>query len=179
MDLSNNPDGELAFGSGLVDPVKARNPGLVYEASKEDYIQMMCNMGLDTNTVRMISGDQSSCPKNRTGLPRDLNYPSMAAKVSRIKPFQVKFPRKVTNVGFANSTYKARIKIRSHLIKVKVNPSTLSFKSLNETKSFLVTVNGKGLDVKKQESAAAYLVWSDGDHHVRSPIFVYVVKREF
>ncbi|RVW56928.1 Subtilisin-like protease SBT4.4 [Vitis vinifera] len=180
LDPSNNPDGELAYGSGHIDPVKARSPGLVYDASKEDYIKMMCTMGYDTNQVRLISGDNStSCPKDGKGSPRDLNYPSMAAKVDPKKPFAVKFPRTVTNVGFANSTYKAKIRIRSRHIKVQVNPSTLSFKSLNETKSFLVTVTGDGLNFEKDPTASASLAWSDGNHHVRSPIFVYVLKDGF
>ncbi|KAL6341539.1 hypothetical protein AAG906_032659 [Vitis piasezkii] len=180
LDPSNNPDGELAYGSGHIDPVKARSPGLVYDASKEDYIKMMCTMGYDTNQVRLISGDNStSCPKDSKGSPRDLNYPSMAAKVDPKKPFAVKFPRTVTNVGFANSTYKAKIRIRSRHIKVQVNPSTLSFKSLNETKSFLVTVTGDGLNFEKDPTASASLAWSDGNHHVRSPIFVYVLEDGF
>lgn len=174
LDLSNNPDGEFAYGSGHVDPVRATSPGLVYEASKQDYIKLMCNIGFDTKKVRLVSGDQSTCPKKITGSPRDLNYPSMAAKVNPKESFQVKFPRVVTNVGFKNSTYRALIKIRSPLIKVEVNPSTLSFKSLSETKSFVVTVTGAGLELEKQSSAAASLVWSDGHHHVKSPIFVYL-----
>lgn len=177
MVLTNNTDGEHAYGSGHVDPVKALSPGLVYETSKQDYINFMCDIGFDTNTVRLVSGDNSTCPKNRTGLPKDLNYPSMARKVKQIKPFQVKFPRAVRNVGSANSTYRAIVKIRSPLIKVKVNPSTLSFKSLNETKSFEVIVTGAGLAISKQSSASASLVWSDGHHHVKSPILIYVAKK--
>lgn len=179
MDPSNNPDGELAYGSGHVDPIKAVNPGLVYDASKRDYVKLLCAMGYDTATVRTITGDTSGCPNGVEGSPRDLNYPSMAANVKHKKPFEVKFPRTVTNVGLANSTYKATISIRSPHIMVLLNTTTLSFKSLGETKSFLVTVTGAGLDVKKDRTAAASLEWSDGKHHVRSPIFVYVIEKQF
>jgi hypothetical protein len=37
-------EGEFAFEAGHINPVKAINPGLVYETSKEDYIKMLCSM---------------------------------------------------------------------------------------------------------------------------------------
>ncbi|KAJ6408988.1 hypothetical protein OIU84_008644 [Salix udensis] len=96
----------------------------------------------------------SSCSKAaRNTLPRDLNYPSMAAKVAVEESFTIKFHRTVTNVGNANSTYKAKIFSRSSL-KTKVVPEILSFLS-------------------------ASLVWSDGSHSVRSPIVVYGGEDEF
>lgn len=167
-------DGELAFGSGHVDPVKAVSPGLVYEAFKADYIMMMCSMGYDTKTVRVISGDDSSCPNDTTGSAKDLNYPSMAVKVEVGKSFKVEFPRTVTNVGSANSTYKAQVINRSsHIKDLKVNPDVLSFKLGKEKKSFVVTVVGGGLDPMEAPIAAASLVWSDGTHSVRSSIVAY------
>ena len=168
-------DGELAFGAGHVDPVKAVNPGLVYEAFKVDYITMMCNMGYDTKTVRLVSGDNSSCPKDTKGSPKDLNYPSMAVKVEAKKSFKVEFPRTVTNFGSANATYKAKVINTNSHIKVEVNPDILSFKAEKEKKSFVVTVVGKGLDSVEAPVAAASLVWSDGTHSVRSPIVVYAI----
>ncbi|KAJ6309890.1 hypothetical protein OIU76_014769 [Salix suchowensis] len=87
----------------------------------------------------------SSCSKAaRNTLPRDLNYPSMAAKVAVEESFTVKFHRTVTNVGNANSTYKAKIFSHSSL-KIKVVPEILSFKSWKEKKSFDVTISGRDL----------------------------------
>ncbi|KAG5238282.1 subtilase family protein [Salix suchowensis] len=87
----------------------------------------------------------SSCSKAaRNTLPRDLNYPSMAAKVAVEESFTVKFHRTVTNVGNANSTYKAKIFSHSSL-KIKVVPEILSFKSWKEKKSFDVTISGREL----------------------------------
>ncbi|KAL6341120.1 hypothetical protein AAG906_032235 [Vitis piasezkii] len=174
MNGTTYDDGELAFGSGHVDPVKAVSPGLVYEALKADYINMMCSMGYDTKTVRLVSGDNSSCPKDTKGSPKDLNYPSMAVKVEETKSFKVEFPRTVTNFGSANSTYKATVINTNSHIKVQVNPDILSFKLEKEKKSFVVTVVGQGLDSFEAPIAAASLVWSDGTHSVRSPIVAYI-----
>lgn len=172
MNAAKTPDAEFAYGSGHIDPVKAVDPGLVYESLTEDYIKMLCSIGFDTTRVRLITKDNSSCPTNITGTPKDLNYPSMAAQVATNKPFAFKFPRTVTNVGPANSTYKPQVTNDSR-IKIDVVPSVLSFGSVNEKKTFTVSVTGVGLPANTMVSAQ--LVWSDDDHIVRSPIVVYTI----
>lgn len=37
-----NPEAEFAYGAGLINPVKAVNPGLVYDISEADYIKFLC-----------------------------------------------------------------------------------------------------------------------------------------
>ncbi|KAL6340416.1 hypothetical protein AAG906_006077 [Vitis piasezkii] len=172
MNATANPAAEFGYGSGHINPAKAINPGLVYEAFKDDYIKMMCGIGFDTEKVRLISGDNTTtCTTGVTqGAVRDLNYPSMASTADQHKPFNIRFPRTVTNVGQANSTYQAKI-TADPLMKVQVNPNVLSFTSLNEKKTFVVTVSGEALD--KQPNVSASLVWTDGTHSVRSPIVIY------
>ncbi|KAM1698082.1 hypothetical protein TB2_028931 [Malus domestica] len=167
-------DGEFAFGSGHINPVKAIDPGLVYEASKEDYIKLLCTR-YDESTVRLISGDNSSCPTGpEKRSPVELIGPSMGAKVAAMEPFTVKFHRRVKNVGLANSTYNAKISPNAK-VDIKVAPEVLSFKSLNEDQTFDVTIVGSSSQFESRVSAA--LVWSDGTHTVRSPIVVYTVPR--
>ncbi|KAK9279025.1 hypothetical protein L1049_012700 [Liquidambar formosana] len=160
--------GEFAYGSGHINPIKAVDPGLVYEAYKEDYIKLLCSTGYDEKSLRLISGDNSSCPKEKE-LARDFNYPSMTVEVPANISFNVSFHRTVTNVGIPNSTYRAKV-LPNPKMKVEVVPSILSFKSLNEKKSFAVTVAGGG--VPQYEMVSASLVWSDGTHSVRTPIVV-------
>ena len=82
--------------------------------------------------LRHITGANSPCPKvSKKVLPRDLNYPSLTAMVSPSKSFNVSFHRIVTNVGFANSTYKDTTFTNSK-VKVVVEPEVLSLKSLHE-----------------------------------------------
>ncbi|PQM38592.1 subtilisin-like protease SBT4.4 [Prunus yedoensis var. nudiflora] len=168
---SNNVStGAFAYGSGHINPVNAINPGLVYEASEEDYIKLLCTI-YDEGKVRLISGDNSTCPTGSAqGYVKDHNHPSMGAKVKPMKPFSVNFHRRVKNVGLANSTYKATIFSNSNA-DIKVVPEVLSFQSLDEEKDFEVTVAGSDLPDGAQVSGS--LVWSDGAHRVRSPIVVY------
>ncbi|OMO66732.1 hypothetical protein COLO4_30414 [Corchorus olitorius] len=172
MDQSKSLGGEFAYGSGHINPIKARDPGLVYEALKEDYIKLFCSIGYTLDQIKAITGDNSSScpPSSQSVLPKDLNYPSMAAFVKSNESFTVNFHRTVTNVGLANSTYKAQVSANPRL-KVEVIPDFLSFKSLQEKKSFNVTVIGKGLEFCSMVSAS--LIWSDGIHTVRSPIVIH------
>ncbi|KAK4857184.1 hypothetical protein QYF36_025445 [Acer negundo] len=161
MDPKETTDGEFAYGSGHINPLKAVDPGLVYETLKSDYIKMLCSGGLSDKVLRSISGDHNStCPK---GLdkesPKDLNYPSMAAKLKHGTPFKITFTRTVTNVGFPNSVYKANVSQPQNVI-IKVEPTVLSFKSLNEKKSFTVTVSGSS----GKPFLSSSLEWSDGKH---------------
>ena len=40
-----NLDAKFAYGAGLIDPSKAVNPSLVYDASKNDHIIFLCGQG--------------------------------------------------------------------------------------------------------------------------------------
>ncbi|CAN6556949.1 unnamed protein product [Malus baccata var. baccata] len=169
-DTSSTFSGVFAYGSEHIDPVKAINPGLVYETSEDDHIKLLCTV-YDEGKVRLITGENITCPKDPAKWsPRDHNYPSMGAKVDPTKPFTVQFHRTVKNVGLANSTYRAKIFSNSKL-DIKVVPEVLSFKSLNEQMDFDVTVGGSDLQDRSQVSGS--LVWSDGIHSVRSPILIY------
>ncbi|CAN6561881.1 unnamed protein product [Malus baccata var. baccata] len=183
--LMNNTDyyypGEFAYGSGHINPVKAVDPGLVFETSRGDYIKLLCSI-LDEAKVRLISGDNSTCPTgSEKGSSKDLNYPSLAANVTPMESFTIKFSRTVKNVGLTNSTFKAKILTNSKArflptteVDIKVMPEVLSFKSLNEEKAFTVTVVGK--DFPEGSHLSASLVWSDGTHTVRSPVIVRSVQ---
>ncbi|GAB2214764.1 hypothetical protein Drorol1_Dr00019127 [Drosera rotundifolia] len=173
MDAIKNMDAEFAYGSGHIDPLRAIDPGLVYESSEADFISFLCNMGYDTKKIKLISGHKYTCPKKRGDISstRHLNYPSMAGSVLPQKPFRVEFQRTVTNLGpVISPVYSANI-YESSRINVKVLPETISFNEFRETKTFVVTVTGEGL--KAGEFVSASLVWSDGVRFVRSPIILY------
>nr|XP_004308603.2 PREDICTED: cucumisin-like [Fragaria vesca subsp. vesca] len=176
MNVTNDSPGEFAYGSGHINPVQAINPGLVYEASKEDYIKLLCSI-LGESMVRLISGDNSTCPTHSDkDSPKDHNYPSFAGVVPVKKAFSLQFHRVVKNVGFANSTYSAKIFGKNTQVDIKVVPEVLSFESLNQEKPFDVTLVGPGLSDDSQPHVSASLVWSDGTHSVRSPILIHSQK---
>ncbi|KAI3954686.1 hypothetical protein MKW98_019817 [Papaver atlanticum] len=167
MNNTENPDAEFAYGSGQIDPVKAVNPGLVYDASADDYVRFLCGMGYDSSIVKLITNSTFPISKGTTTdeqQPGNLNYPSLGALVKVGKRMNVSFTRTVTNVGTTTpTTYKAKITTSNDKITVT-------------KKSFVVNVIGHGL-AGSYEKATASLVWSDEVHIVRSPIVVYTLYK--
>ncbi|CAL0317527.1 unnamed protein product [Lupinus luteus] len=131
--MKGSDDKEYAYGSGLINPRRAINPGLVFDLY--------------------------------------FNYPALAIHVKPMQPFVVNFTRTVTNVGIANSTYKASVLPSSNL-NITVVPQVMSFKSLNEKQSFVVNVVGGNFPNNTVPSSA--LEWTDGTYTVRCPIVVDV-----
>ncbi|XP_024029241.1 cucumisin-like [Morus notabilis] len=171
MSTNLNPEGEFAYGSGQINPVKALSPGLLYDVEEIDYVKFLCGQGYDTKTLRIITADKSSCSLSEeiNGSARDLNYPAFALTVSSSESVSHVFSRTVTNVGSPNSTYKANLAAPEGL-KITVKPSVLRFTSVGQKLSYELKV--KGIVDKFVESAS--LVWDDGIFQVRSPIAIYL-----
>ncbi|KFK22904.1 hypothetical protein AALP_AAs72951U000500 [Arabis alpina] len=144
MNASKNAEAEFAYGSGYVNPSVAVDPGLVYEIAEEDYLNMLCALDYSPKGISTVAGGTFTCSEKSKIQMKDLNCPSMAAKVSASSSSDITFSRTVTNVGKKGSTYKAKVSGDPKL-SIMVEPETLSFKSPGEKKSFTVTVSGKSL----------------------------------
>ncbi|KAL1217700.1 Subtilisin-like protease SBT4.3 [Cardamine amara subsp. amara] len=70
----------------------------------------------------------------------------MTTYFSPLDPFNVTFRRTVTNVGFPNSAYKASVVPLRPEIQINVEPEILRFGSLQEKKSFVVSISGQALE---------------------------------
>jgi hypothetical protein len=170
MSSTINPEAEFAYGAGQISPVNATNPGLVYDINEADYIEFLCGEGYTTKQLQILTHQQSDCKENANeNAVYNLNLPSFALKGNN--PFiGHAFNRTVTNVGSANSTYKARV-VSSSLLEIQVIPDVLSFTSIGQKKSFSLTIEGN-INVGIM---SASLIWDDGNYQVRSPIVVYEV----
>lgn len=157
---------EFAYGSGLLNPSTAVKPGLVFDASEEDYVNFLCKQGYNTTTVRLVTGDRSVCKSTKPGRGWNLNYPSFSLPIEESHKILGKFTRTVTNVGSPNSTYQ--ILITPDSINVTVKPSVLSFTSVGEKKSFVVIVTGPR--IAQLPIISGSLIWGDGVHVVRTPL---------
>ncbi|TYH51825.1 hypothetical protein ES332_D10G306200v1 [Gossypium tomentosum] len=170
---ATNTDLEFAYGSGLINPSSAIDPGLVYDAGEIDYIKFLCGQGYSSKQLRLVTGDnKTGCTKATNGSALDLNYPTFALAVTLSGDdtyFSRDFHRTVTNVGSPVSTYNAIVNAPKEL-DIKVKPNVLSFKSIGEKKLFVVTVAVKvGLP-----TVSGTLVWDDGVHKV---YIVYMGER--
>ncbi|KAI9085151.1 hypothetical protein K1719_032862 [Acacia pycnantha] len=167
---SHKKDAELAYGAGHINPTKALNPGLVYDASETDYVNFLCGQGYGDTLLQVVTGESTTCASVSHGSVRDLNYPSFAVSTSSPQFDARIFTRTVTNVGSPTSIYEATVTSPEGL-DIQVNPPTLSFSSLGQKLSFNVSVSGF-----VTSTASASLVLDDGKYQVRSPITVFLSR---
>ena len=166
MNVKTNTDLEFAYGAGQLNPIKAANPGLVYDAGAADYIKFLCGQDYSTENLRLITGDNTTCTTN--GTVWDLNIPSFTLSVRSGETVTRSFARTVTNVGSPVSTYQVKV-TASRGLTVKVEPSVLTFKSVGQKLTFTVTATAAG----NERMLSGSLVWDDGVFQVRSPVVAY------
>lgn len=145
-------------GAGHVDPQKANDPGLIYNATKSDWVKYQCKV----NKAAVVPA--SDCTTIGTlDETYNLNLPSIT--VGTVTG-SVIVTRSVTNVGASTATYSAAVTTPAGFATT-VSPSTLTL-APGETKSFSVTLVPSG--AAEGVWQFGQLVWSDGTHTVRSPI---------
>ncbi|KAL8490131.1 hypothetical protein ACS0TY_025873 [Phlomoides rotata] len=160
------------YGAGYVDPLSALDPGLVYDAMAEDYVDFLCAIGYSSSLIKIVTKQDHTCKESSVG---DLNYPSFAVPLQTASgpnggsssPMTVKYTRTVTNVGNP-ATYKVSISQETKSVKILVQPDVLDFSNPNEKKTYTVTFTADSLP--SGTTSFAQLEWSDGKHIVGSPI---------
>lgn len=164
-DEKGNVANPFAYGSGHIRPTKAADPGLVYDASYTDYLDYLCNFGVNDLDPTV------ECPTTLNS-PANLNYPSVA--VPKLND-TVTITRTVTNVGDAKSTYYFS-PIPPPRISVRADPSVLIFDHVGQKKSFNITIKARRKKISSNQENDEYkfgwYTWTDGLHNVRSPIAV-------
>ncbi|KAK9948200.1 hypothetical protein M0R45_003787 [Rubus argutus] len=154
------------YGSGFLNPTRALDPGLVYDAQPADYVSFLCSVGYDEKSLHQITLDNSTCAQAfRTA--SDLNYPSIT--VPNLEG-NISVTRTVTNVGKPRNVYKAAVSSPKG-INVTVIPDRLIFSSLGQTISF--TVNFKVVAPSKGYTFG-FLSWMSGRSRITSPLVVQV-----
>ncbi|CAD6219754.1 unnamed protein product [Miscanthus lutarioriparius] len=166
------------MGAGEVSPLRALSPGLVFDTTTDDYLDVLCYYGYDDKRVRKISGvARFACPADAPSedlVAARVNYPSIS--VRRLHAGKVvTVARTVTNVGSSNdTTYKATVETPLGLT-VHVVPERLVFSHRGATAKFEVTSHdGNNAAVNKGYAHGA-VTWSDGAHSVRLPFAVHAV----
>ncbi|KAF8406679.1 hypothetical protein HHK36_008770 [Tetracentron sinense] len=165
------PASPLAMGAGHINPNKALDPGLIYDATAEDYIKLLCALNYTMKQIQTITRSPSY---NCSSPSLDLNYPSFIAyfndnKSSPDAKAIQEFQRTVTNVGEGMSIYTAKVTPMDG-IEIKVVPDKLVFGQKYQKLSYKLSLEGPRL--MKEAEVHGSLSWVDvgGKHVVRSPI---------
>ncbi|GAB2293832.1 hypothetical protein Dimus_028044 [Dionaea muscipula] len=162
------------YGAGHVDPVSALDPGLVYDASTEDYLDFLCAVNYSSAQLKLVSGRNISCSTSRTYSTKNLNYPSFSVSLQTASgsgigsaPTTVVYTRTLTNVG-TPATYDASVFSQTTSVKIRVDPQSLTFSRTYEKKTYTVTFTASSSP--SGTTSFARLTWTDGKHRVSSPI---------
>ncbi|KAL2529589.1 Subtilisin-like protease SBT1.7 [Forsythia ovata] len=171
------PSTPFDYGAGHVDPISALDPGLVYDATIDNYIDFLCALNYSASMIKIITKQDYSCKDGKEYSVGDLNYPSFSVPYQTASgpgggssaPTVVKYTRTLTNVGNP-ATYKVSVSQETKAVKILVEPEVLTFTKPNEKKSFTVTFTASSMP--SGTTSFDYLKWMDGKHIVGSPIAI-------
>eukprot|EP00268_Persea_americana_P028015 TRINITY_DN2725_c0_g1_i5.p1 TRINITY_DN2725_c0_g1~~TRINITY_DN2725_c0_g1_i5.p1 ORF type:complete len:237 (+),score=29.56 TRINITY_DN2725_c0_g1_i5:266-976(+) len=155
------------YGGGIVNPNRARDPGLIYDMGMTDYVHYLYSIGYNSSAISALTLQSTVCPRKSPSI-LDLNLPSITVPNLGAS---VTVTRTVTNVGPVDSKYVASVE--SPLgVQVAVRPQMLVFNSTVKKLSFTVTLSSS------HKSVGGYYIgslsWSDGIRMVKSPISVKI-----
>ncbi|KAK2660162.1 hypothetical protein Ddye_006695 [Dipteronia dyeriana] len=163
------------YGAGHVNPVAALDPGLVYDATIEDYLGFLCALNYSTSQIKLATNRDFTCVSSKVYSLGNFNYPSFAVPLETASSSKggagvtstVKYTRTLTNVG-TSATYKVSMSSETPSVKMLVEPESLSFSEQYEKKSYTVTFTASS--EPSGTTSFARLQWSDGKHVVSSPV---------
>ncbi|XP_015061833.1 subtilisin-like protease SBT1.9 [Solanum pennellii] len=175
----NNAATPLAMGAGHINPNKALDPGLIYDATPEDYVNLLCGLDFTSKQIKSITRSSSySCSKPSL----DLNYPSFIGyfnfNSSKSDPKRIQiFNRTVTNLGDGQSTYTAKLTPMGEYT-VSVTPDKLVFKEKYEKQSYKLRIEGPLLVDNYLVYGSLSWVETSGKYVVKSPIVATTIRVE-
>ncbi|PHT55768.1 hypothetical protein CQW23_04254 [Capsicum baccatum] len=175
VNLGNNPIEDerglradfFATGAGHVNPLRANDPGLIYDIQPNDYKPYLCGL-YPSRAVSLIVLQDVNC--SSTIPEAALNYPSFSIRLG--SDLQA-YTRTVTNVGEPISSYALEI-VPPQGVDVKVEPSTLHFSEMYQKITYQVTFN-RSISGINATFVQGFLKWTSSKHFVRSPIVVTLV----
>ncbi|GJN11244.1 hypothetical protein PR202_ga29420 [Eleusine coracana subsp. coracana] len=136
----------MAVGAGLVQPRLALDPGLVYDAGEQDYVDFLCTLNYTAAQVRLFVPGFRGCTRTLPGGVAGLNYPS----------FVVAFG------GNGNGTGDAVVRVLERTVTKK-----------NEKKSYKVAFRSRGMPKGPRGKTVmrfGNIVWENDVHKVTSPV---------
>ncbi|XP_037448548.1 subtilisin-like protease SBT1.4 [Triticum dicoccoides] len=161
----------FARGAGHVDPNRAVDPGLVYDAGTEDYITFLCALGYTDKQIAVF-GSSANCSTRAGSSVGDHNYPAFSVVFATNKMAVVRQRRVMRNVGGdARATYRAKVTAPDGVL-VTVSPRTLRFTATQKTQEYVVTFAQRIFGSVTGNHTFGSIEWSDRKHTVTSPIAI-------
>ncbi|KAK1620287.1 hypothetical protein QYE76_025804 [Lolium multiflorum] len=169
---TGNASTPFARGAGHVDPNRAVDPGLVYDAGAEDYITFLCALGYTAEQVAVFD-PAANCSTRAASSVGDHNYPAFSVVFTSNKLAVITQRRVVRNVGDnVRATYRARVTSPAG-VRVTVRPGKLQFSAKHKTQEYEITFAQRIFGSVTEKHTFGSIVWSDDEKHtVTSPIAI-------
>uniref|UniRef100_A0A1D1ZCI7 Subtilisin-like protease n=1 Tax=Anthurium amnicola TaxID=1678845 RepID=A0A1D1ZCI7_9ARAE len=172
-DESGAAAGPLAAGAGLVNPLRATDPGLVYDVGFGDYVRYLCGLGYSDAQVSATAGHSVECAVTGKLDAEQLNHPSISVKLGASATKVV--VRTLTNARCSSALYRAKVELPLG-VAARVSPRRLLFWKRRQRRKFTVTFAvSNATAVKTGDVVLGRLRWSSDVHVVASPLLVTVV----
>ncbi|XP_044946623.1 subtilisin-like protease SBT1.7 [Hordeum vulgare subsp. vulgare] len=160
----------LTAGAGLVLPRLAMDPGLVYDAGTQDYVDFLCTLNYTVEQMRQFVPELTKCERTIPGGVANLNYPSFVVVFDGRTSVRT-VTRTVTKVLARPESYNVTVAAPDD-VKVTVTPATLELKRPKEKMSY--TVEFRAMAGAKVRPAGTWdfghIAWENREHRVRSPV---------
>uniref|UniRef100_A0A0E0CS87 Peptidase S8/S53 domain-containing protein n=1 Tax=Oryza meridionalis TaxID=40149 RepID=A0A0E0CS87_9ORYZ len=187
-----NRPGRSSSAPAMSTPInRALDPGLVYDATADDYITFLCSLGYTRRQISLFTNDGSvtDCSTRPQGRVGDLNYPAFSFEFRSYFGGRLTQRRSVTNVGTgrgaghrrcrrgltwtavtnANAVYSVNIASPPGTA-ITVSPMRLAFSAQRRTLNYSITMSAAAAGPNTYRWGSIF--WSDGQHTVRSPVAV-------
>nr|CAD1844561.1 unnamed protein product [Ananas comosus var. bracteatus] len=163
---TGDPSTPYDHGAGHIRPLKALDPGLVYDITPDDYFEFLCTQKLSPLQLKVFTKSSNRTCRHTLASAGDLNYPAISAVFTEQPASALSLHRTVTNVGPPASTYRVKVTPFKGA-DVIVEPKTLHFTSQKQRLTYRVSFR-----TKSPQSAPEFgaLTWTDGVHSVRSAV---------
>ncbi|XVF34237.1 hypothetical protein REPUB_Repub18cG0042200 [Reevesia pubescens] len=181
--ISDESTGDAAtpfdIGSGHILPIKAMDPGLVFDLEHQDYVNFLCELNYTKKELQIITGKKSHCSNDGSW---QLNYPAIAVEAEKVWRGAVVVARKMKKLTAGSREYKAKIVGPKGYYKVNVKPKRLKFSGISESESlsFRILIE-KGNSVQEMKNLwFGSVIWREkrGKQKVKCPVVIFSARME-
>ncbi|XWS70937.1 hypothetical protein CRYUN_Cryun03dG0093500 [Craigia yunnanensis] len=174
-EFTGNAATPFDVGSGHMLPIKAMDPGLVFDLEHQDYVNFLCELNYTKKQLQIITGKKSHCSNDGTW---QLNYPTIAVEAEKVRNGAVVVARNMKTVNAGSREYKAKIFGPKGYYKVDVKPKRQKFSGISERMSFKIFIEKENSVQEMKNLWFGAVIWREkrGKHKVKCPIVIFSAK---
>ncbi|MCO5566877.1 hypothetical protein L7F22_020560 [Adiantum nelumboides] len=154
-------------GCGMVNAAAAMNPGLIFDAGYEDYVQFLCSVKGAASEVKRALGKNCQSVDASKEVATNLNAPYITIATLEGRLGVV---REVTHVGNSLEVYEVSVEVPEG-VSLEVSPSIFTL-GYNKSQRLQVTVEPNSNSSKSTPSFGSILFTGSHGHSASIPVVI-------